>query len=103
LKSEWANRAVGRAMRDYLLRVTLLDAAGKPVASADAGPTGCHRWVKGQSYPLAQQVTLRDAAPGTYQLSVTVMDPRGGKPIALPLVDGDAEKNYRIGEVNVIR
>ena len=102
LKSEWVNRAVGRAMRDYVLRVALVDSAGNPVATADAGATGCQTWVKGRTYPLAQHVTFRNVPPGAYRLAVGMTDPKGRTPIALPLAGGDAGRGYPVGQVDVV-
>jgi hypothetical protein len=102
LTTEWTNRAVGRAMCGYTLRLTLTDAAGKLISTTDAGPTGCDKWIKGQTYPLAHDVTFRDVPPGQYDLRLSLVDPRTNQPIALPLKDGDAEKRYKITPVGII-
>jgi hypothetical protein len=99
--SEWTNRAVGRAMRDYTLRLTLTDATGHVIATTDAGPTGCDRWIQGQTYPLTQDVTFRDVRPGQYDLRLSLIDPRTNRPIALSLKDGDAEKRYQVTTITI--
>jgi hypothetical protein len=99
--SDWTNRAVGRAMRDYSLRFALVDATGKIVASAAAGPTGCDRWIKGQTYPLASNVNFPEIAPGPYELRISMIDPKTNQPIALPLTDADDRRTYKIGPLTV--
>jgi hypothetical protein len=101
LTTEWTNRAVGRAMRDFTLRLTLTDAAGKPIATADAGPTGSDQWIKGQTYPLSHDVTFRNVPPGRYDLRLSLIDPRTNQPIALPLAEGDAEQRYKLTTIQI--
>jgi hypothetical protein len=100
LTSEWVNRGVGRAMRDYTLRLSLADADGKTVATADAGPLGTDKWVKGQTYRVRCAATFDDAKPGTYTLRIAVVDPKSAAAIQLPLKDG-ADGSYAIGAVEV--
>jgi hypothetical protein len=101
LKSEWANRAVGRAMRDYALRLTLTDDAGNTVAATDAGPTGCDRWIKGETYALTHNPAFADVPPGRYRLRFGLIDPKTSRPIALPLAGVDASKTHPAGTVDV--
>jgi hypothetical protein len=99
--SDWTNRAVGRAMRDYTLRLSLADAQGQPVTTIDAGGTGCNRWVKGQAYAVRHRATFRDVPSGRYTLRLSLIDPKTRTPIALPLEDGDGNKTYPLGAVDV--
>ena len=78
----WENRGVGRAMRDYHLRIVI----GKE--QIDAGAVATSRWVKGQTYEVAKDVKLPDLAAGAYPLHIAFVDPATGKPVALPLKDG---------------
>ncbi|HEY7117165.1 MAG TPA: hypothetical protein VH475_11285 [Tepidisphaeraceae bacterium] len=100
-KSEWTNRAVGRAVRNYTLRLMLTTPDGKPIATADAGPTGCDKWIKRQSYPLSHSVTFRDVPPGAYDLCLSLIDPRTNQPIALPLAGAVASSTYKLGAIAV--
>jgi hypothetical protein len=100
LATEWVNRGVGRAVRDYRLTVVLAGAAGKVVGRFDAGPLGCDRWIKGETYPLAQDVTVAHVPAGRYELRQTVEDADGTR-INLPLKDGCPDGSYRIGEIAV--
>jgi hypothetical protein len=101
ITSEWANRGVGRAMRDYRLRLALVDAEGKVAGAAEAGGTGCDRWVKGRTYAVASKVTFVDVRAGRYTLCASLIDPKGGAGIGLPLADGDGQKRYKLGAIEV--
>jgi hypothetical protein len=99
---EWVNRAVGRAMRDFTLRLTLENADGKVIATADAGPLETSTWVKGKSYDFRNTATFKDVATaGTYNLCLALVDPKGGAAIGLPLTDADGRGGYRVGKVTV--
>jgi hypothetical protein len=102
ITGEWVNRAVGRAMRDFTLRLTLVDANGKTIATSDADPLGTDKWVKGKTYAVKNGATFKDAKAGEYTLCVSVIDPKDGRAIALPLKDGRDDGSYRVGTVNVI-
>jgi hypothetical protein len=84
-------------MRDYTLRLTLADDAGKTLTTTDAGKTGCDKWLKGQTYPLAHDVTFKNAKPGRYTLRLSLIDPKTDQPIALPLAEGDDHHTYPLG------
>ena len=103
LDSQWANRGVGRAVSDYTLRLSLINAAGKTVATADAGGSGCDRRIRGETYPLAREVAFaRDVPPGVYDLTLSLVDPRTGALIALP-IKSDDHRACRIGRITVAR
>jgi hypothetical protein len=102
ITGEWVNRAVGRAMRDFTLRLTLANNDGKVIATADAGAIATSKWVKGKTYPVQNTATFNDvAAAGTYNLCLTLVDPQDGAAIGLPLKDADGQGGYRVGTVNV--
>ena len=82
IEMTWENRGVGRALRDYHLRIII----GKQ--QIDAGPIETSRWIKGQTYSATKELKLPDFARGSYPLHIGLIDPSTGKPIALPLKDG---------------
>jgi hypothetical protein len=83
LSMTWENRGVGRAMRDYHLRVVV------GTQQIDAGAIETSRWIKGQSYPVTKDVKLpADVDAGAYPLHIGLIDPATGKAVALPLKDG---------------
>jgi hypothetical protein len=91
IESTWQNRGVGRAMRDFQLRVIIGD------QQIDAGAIETSRWIKGQDYPVASEVKIDDLEDGSYPLHIALVDPATGKAIALPLKDG------AIGTIKVAR
>jgi hypothetical protein len=101
IESEWVNRSVGRAMRDYRLRLTLIDKSDKPVASADAGALGTDRWIAGETYKSAKQVTFENAAAGEYRLCLSLIDPKDGRAINLPLKDRTTDGPYLLGNIRL--
>jgi hypothetical protein len=88
-------------MRDYTVRLTLVDDAGKTSATTDAGKTGCDKWIKGQTYPLAQDAAFKSAKPGRYILRLSLIDPATDQPIALPLAEGDDHHTYPLGPITI--
>jgi hypothetical protein len=99
--TRWANRGVGKALADFRLRLRLSDAAGAEAASLDAGATGSHVWAKGATYALSLAAPLGTVRPGTYRLDLSLVDPRTGRAIALPVRGGDAGHHYPVGKVIV--
>jgi hypothetical protein len=99
IETEWVNRGAGRAMRDYVLRVTLVDDAGNVAASADAGAVNTDAWIKGETYRETNEVALRSLAPGTYRLCLSLIDPKDNKPINLPLHGRRDDGSYDLGPV----
>ncbi len=98
---EWVNRAVGRAMRDFTLRLSLVDSSGAIAASADGGPLETSKWIKGKTYAAKTSVTFTNVRAGEYELCMSLIDPENGKAISMPLKDGRPEGSYRIGTVRV--
>jgi hypothetical protein len=82
IEMTWQNRAVGRAMRDYNLRIIIGD------KQIDAGAMETSRWIKGSDYPIVKEIKLSDLEQGAYPLHIALIDPATGKPIALPVKDG---------------
>jgi hypothetical protein len=86
-------------MRDYTLQLTLTD--DKVMITTDAGPTDCHHWINGKTYPLTHNASFADAPAGRYTLRLSLIDPKTKNPIALPLANGDAKKTYPLGTIAV--
>jgi hypothetical protein len=98
VESEWVNRGVGRAMRDYQFRLTLIDSAGKAVASADAESLDTDQWVAGETYKSTMQIAFENVSAGDYRICLSLIDPKDDKPINLPL---HRRENgvYEIGDI----
>jgi len=101
LDSTWTNQAVGRAIANYHLALTLTDATGKPLATTDTGATGCDQFLAGKTYPLTSKATFIKTPPGQYLLRLSLIDPRTKNPIALPLKDSDNRTTYPIGPITI--
>ena len=103
ITGEWVNRAVGRAMRDFTLRLSLVDGAGKIVATADAGPLGTDKWVKGTTYTARGKTAFADAPAGEHALHVSLINPKDQKPVQMPLKGAAADGSYPVGKITVVR
>jgi len=101
LKLEWVNRGVGRAMRDFLLRLSLRDSKGKPASQCDIGPLQTSRWLHGEQQSAAHIARFTAINPGSYQLCVMLIDPSSEQPIRLPLKNKVEEGVYSLAKINL--
>lgn len=107
VKSQWVNRAAGRAVRDYELRAVLTDQDGEKQYEFALGDTGCSRWVCGeegdQKYDLEMAVKLPDEVKkGQYVLHIAMYDAKTQRYIGLPLYHQNGENLwYQIGPLTV--
>jgi hypothetical protein len=101
IKLEWVNRGVGRAMRDFLLRLSLRDSQGKPMATCDIGALQTSRWLHGEQQTAAHTTRFKGVPPGQYELCVELIDPQSHQPIALPLKRKVGEGVYALGQIKV--
>ncbi len=107
ISSQWRNGGVAPCLPGGHPAFTLKDAEGGIVAlwadeSFDARnlPVG----PPGQAGTLSQQLAARvpfSVEPGDYDLHVSVGTSTGTPLIALPLPDGDAERRYRLGSIQI--
>lgn len=101
LESTWVNRGTGRALADYTLELLLKDGKGETLFRQEAGPLGTSRWVREKSYTATHEIPGPALPRGTYSVHVSMIDPRTGFPVALPLA-GEAEGSYRVGAMRVV-
>ncbi len=103
IASEWVNRGVGRAMREYEARWTIAARDGSRLADSGWQALPTARWIQGETYSIAQRIEkLREPlATGEYRLLLELRDPRDHAPIQLPLSDVAASGTYVIGEFEV--
>jgi hypothetical protein len=102
IESEWLNRGVGRAMRKFQLRVTLVDGEGATRASADGGAVDSDQWIKGETHRTAASVTFKDVSGGAYRLCLALVDLADGQPINLPLTGRREDGTYDVGAIRVM-
>jgi hypothetical protein len=97
----WENRGVGRAMRDYALRLLLVDDEGKMIAACDAGTIPTSRWIKGETYKVEKRAEFDLEKPpnGPLTLRLFLHDPETGRNIALPLRGRAGDGSYPVGRI----
>jgi hypothetical protein len=104
LDMEWINRAAGRALQDFTLRVRLADEQGEVLAQADAVPLPTSQWLQGDVHQVERSVTfaaISGAAPRA-TLLMSLHDPSTGRAIQLPLAKRTRDEFYEIGELGLI-
>jgi hypothetical protein len=97
VRSEWVNRGVGRALRDYQMELFLVQT--NQVANSGPYTLPTSRWFKGQTYSAAQVLKLPNVPSGDYELAFVLRNPATQRSIALPLKNGSAHSTYPIGHV----
>ena len=85
-----------------MLRLILVDAKGEVLSACDAGSLDTPQWVRDQVYPVVKEATFRDVPAGDCEIRLVIVDPRTGKPIALPLAGGTASGGYTLGGVRCL-
>lgn len=103
LEMEWINRAAGRALRDFSLKLRLRDTrTGAVHAETTAGSLPTSQWLQGDSHAAAVEVgfpAIKPAARADFEISL--IDPASGRSISLPLSTRTRDEFCRIGEVAV--
>lgn len=87
LAMEWINRAAGRALRDYTLRVRLVREDGHEIlATVDAGTLPTSRWLQGDRQTVrADALFPKIPGHGEVVVQIALHDPVSGRAIHLPL------------------
>ena len=103
--SSWANRAVGRAERDYGLYAVLANENGKVMYEFPLGSSGCSQWVKGMDYTLELKTEIpKNVRKGDYKLGIRMVDKKTGRDIELPLLKAcEDDRWYEMGPVTIVK
>jgi hypothetical protein len=103
LEIEWINRAAGRALRDFELRVRLTTETGNPLAAAEFGPLPTSEWLQNEKHSTQTHATFPKIAAqgGKAKLHVALHDPLTKRTIQLPLVKRSHDEFCEIAEVTV--
>jgi hypothetical protein len=98
---KWANVGVGKLYRPFKLRLSLLDAAGKPALEADA-KGDLRDWLPGER-EVAEALPVPAALPaGEYALAVSLIDAAGALPPLRLAIDAPAQAGrYMLSKVSV--
>jgi hypothetical protein len=100
ITSQWVNRGVGKAARDFHMKLTLRGDAGGNLAHSSAMRTST--WLKGKTYDAKVQAEFPPLETGTYHLRFGLCDSIGDEPLQLPLKNRDADGTYELGTICVI-
>jgi hypothetical protein len=95
----WVNRGVGRALRDYDLRLCLIDSGGRVTAKTAGGTITTSRWVAGEEYPTQINATFANVPIGKYRFAIGLYDSKSKRAIELPIAQRAADGLYRIGSI----
>jgi hypothetical protein len=101
IESRWINRGVGRALRDYELRLSFVTADGQVAATASGGLIQSSKWTSGQEYDASDKATLTELPAGSYEIAIGLHDKISHRAIELPLAGGGPAGRYRIGHIQV--
>jgi hypothetical protein len=103
LNLQWINRAAGRALRDYSLRVRIVNDHGKVVVAKIENPTlPTSRWLQGESHVTLTEVVFPTVhGTGRADLQISLYDPLTDSAISMPLSNGTDDGFYPIGEVSL--
>ncbi len=101
IETRWTNRGVGRALRDYELRLALVDKEGRVATVASGGRIHSSAWIAGRDYNVATNVLFKNLAAGTYEFAIGLNDKSTNRALALPLAGSTIDGLYRIGNMVV--
>ena len=101
LKIEWTNRAAGRALRDYTLKVRLTGNNGRPIlAETEAATLSTSQWLQGDKHITRTEISFpKLTADGPAKLDIALYDPSTKRVIHLPLASSTRGGFCRIAEV----
>jgi hypothetical protein len=105
LGMEWINRATGRALRDYVLRLRLATEKGHVLAQAEAGTLPTSQWLEGERHAVTNTIIFPkiSGASGKATLLMSLHDPATGRVIKLPLSKRSHDEFCEIGAVEIVQ
>jgi hypothetical protein len=103
LKMQWTNRAAGRALHDFILKIHLAEpGSATPIATIEAGPLPTSTWLQGDTHSLEVEAIFPSIhAAGTMQLLISLHHPISGTAIQLPLTTRTHDGLHKISEVGI--
>jgi Domain of unknown function (DUF4832) len=101
IETRWINRGVGRALRDYELRLSLVAADGHIAATTSGGPLPTGKWIAGEERNGTVKAVFKKAPAGTYQLAIALHDNKTNRNIELPIAGGGLAGSYRVGNISI--
>jgi len=103
VEMEWINRAAGRALRDFTLKLRLTDPkTGAVLAETAAGVLPTSHWLQGERQTAGVEVEFPAIARAVRAaVEISLFDPASGRTICLPLSTRTRDEFCRIAEVAV--
>ena len=101
IETRWINRGVGRALRDYEQRISLVGADGHVVATASGGPLQTSKYTADRERNGAAEAVFKNVPAGTYQLAIGLHDEKTKCNIELPISGSCPTGSYRVGNIIV--
>jgi hypothetical protein len=100
VETRWLNRGVGRALRDYELRLVLITADGHVAATASGGLIQTSKWTAGREHNVSAQVVFKNVPAGVYAFAVGLHDEKSNRDIELPIAGLGPSGSYRFGNIS---
>jgi hypothetical protein len=101
LALKWANVGVGKLHRPYVLRFSLLDAAGRTALSVDAR-SDPREWLPGDHEFTESWSLPATLSAGQYDLAVALVVPDGSaRPFRLAIDAPEKDGRYLVSQVRV--
>jgi len=101
VETKWTNVGVGKLYRQYALRYSLVDSAGRPCVVADA-KADLRQWLPGE-HTVAEALQLpTNLEPGDYDLVVAIVDPAGARrPFLLAIDAPERDGRYTVSQIRI--
>jgi hypothetical protein len=102
--SQWLNRAVGKAARDYELKAVLTDAKGNKKYEFSLGATGSEKWIQNKKYDVINKATVpSEIKAGEYNFCLAMYDKVTKRYINLAIKNKEPQQGqyYVIGPIKI--
>jgi hypothetical protein len=101
IETRWMNRGVGRALRNYEQRLSLLATDGHVAATASGGPIQTSKWAADREQSVLAKAVFTNVPAGTYELAIGLHDEKTRRDIELPIAGRGPSGSYRVGSISV--
>jgi hypothetical protein len=102
IETRWINRGVGRALRDYELRLSLLTPDGHLAATTSGGPIQTSKWAAAEEHYVTAKGVFKNVPARSYGLAIGLYDKKSHREIGLPIKGAEPNGVYQIGDIQVI-
>jgi hypothetical protein len=102
IDTRWMNRGVGRALRDYELRFSLVSPDGHLAASTSGGLIQTSKWAAAEEHNVTANGVFKNVPARSYGFAIGLYDEKSRREIGLPIKNVGPSGVYRIGDIQVI-